>query len=367
MNEAVSAKLDAFRFCAAICVLAAHTSQLAYSGPGEGALVALGRLGVIAFFVLSGYVIAYVGEHKHADLNHFMIARLARLHSVFVPALCLTWIADLVGRNYDPGLYMNYPSPLAPRSLATLPAFLSFTYESFGVGLRWLSNGPLWSVAYEFWYYVLFGAAYFLRGTRRIVVVLLASLLAGYKVLLLLPLWVTGVLIFHARERLCRLPRSVALSSATCGLFAMVFLCHPIGFRALAPLRDFGTSTFGSNYSAFLAWDLVIAIPVCMIMVLVIRPTCDKPGPLLAVAKVLAAATFSVYCFHVPLLLLLRAIGAYRPDSPWSALAGAVLVLAACMVLSLATEAQKRSWVLLWTRLIGAGSPAGPHVRNSTV
>lgn len=367
MDESISAKLDAFRLLAAICVVAAHSSQLAYTGPGEGALVALGRAGVIAFFLLSGYVIAYVSEYKHAGLKHFMVARLARLHSVFIPALLVTWIADVIGRRYAPELYSGYPLPTPPDSLAMLPIFASFMHESVGHGLRWLSNGPLWSIAYEFWYYVLFGVGYFLRGALRIGLVGLAALVAGYKILLLFPLWLGGVALYRYREHLLLVSRRTALSSAACGLVALVALCHPTGFLLLASLRELGLRAFGTNYSAFLAWDIVIAVPLCLIMVFVIRPDGVRPGRLLMLARLLAGATFSIYCFHVPLLLLFRAMDLYRPDAPWSAFGGALAVLVSCLALSLVTERQKKPWMVLWARLIGAGSPASPHVRSSTV
>jgi peptidoglycan/LPS O-acetylase OafA/YrhL len=45
------------------------------------------------------------------------------------------------------------------------------------------SNLPFWSLNYEAWYYVLFGATAFLHGRQRILALIAAALLAGPKIL----------------------------------------------------------------------------------------------------------------------------------------------------------------------------------------
>ena len=52
----------------------------------------------MVFFVLSGFVIAYVSEQKEHTLREYSISRLARLWSVAVPALILTIALDQLGR-----------------------------------------------------------------------------------------------------------------------------------------------------------------------------------------------------------------------------------------------------------------------------
>ena len=62
-------------------------------------------------------------------------------------------------------------------------------------------NIPFWSLNYEAWYYVLFGAALFLRGWRRTIAVVAAALLAGPKIVLL-PFWLMGLLAWRWRAAL---------------------------------------------------------------------------------------------------------------------------------------------------------------------
>jgi len=130
MTPAVSQRLHALRLFAALLVVATHANQLGYTGSSHGLLEPLGRLGVIVFFVLSGYVIAHVSETRHRNLSSYMLARLGRLNSVLIP------VADLVGSSLAPSLYARFPAVRDPLALATAPAFASFMYQSFGNGLR---------------------------------------------------------------------------------------------------------------------------------------------------------------------------------------------------------------------------------------
>lgn len=100
MTKSLSLYLDGFRGLAALAVFFSHSTDQSITG---GFLVHLGIFGddaVVAFFVLSGYVIAFSAEHKHDTLGKYVIARLSRLWSVVVPALLLTAAIDyLVGHR----------------------------------------------------------------------------------------------------------------------------------------------------------------------------------------------------------------------------------------------------------------------------
>jgi peptidoglycan/LPS O-acetylase OafA/YrhL len=80
LNDQISIRLDAFRALAALSVFCSHFAQLGMAGGVHEDFWALGRLGVIGFFVMSGYVIAYVAEYKHPTLVDYLEARFARLY-----------------------------------------------------------------------------------------------------------------------------------------------------------------------------------------------------------------------------------------------------------------------------------------------
>jgi peptidoglycan/LPS O-acetylase OafA/YrhL len=194
MHRNLSVYLDLVRFLAAVLVFAVHANYQRFTGglPGGSYFSDLGNDAVMVFFVLSGFVIAYVATHKERTLQEYAASRFARLYSVAVPALILTMLADAAGSWLDPDLYTGrwyaYDEPWA-----RLAAALSFTNELWFSYTRPFSNGPFWSLGYEAWYYVLFGAAWFLRGPTRLWSLAGICLLIGPKILLLLPVWCFGV------------------------------------------------------------------------------------------------------------------------------------------------------------------------------
>ena len=59
-----------------------------------------GHTAVIVFFVLSGYVIAYVSEVKENNVKAYWASRLSRLYSLAIPAVLLTPMLDVLGSDF---------------------------------------------------------------------------------------------------------------------------------------------------------------------------------------------------------------------------------------------------------------------------
>ncbi len=58
-------------------------------------------------------------------------------------------------------------------------------------------NGALWSVSFEFFFYLIFGVFLFIRGrVKKIIYTILACLFAGPKILVMFPIWIAGYLAF---------------------------------------------------------------------------------------------------------------------------------------------------------------------------
>lgn len=138
-------------------------------------ITGFGHAAVMIFFVLSGYFIGgavytRIKEHRWSWVD-YGISRLARLWTVLIPALLLTLMWDFLGMHlhgiggYDGrfgDLIHSGPNALAPINLS-VSCFLGNVFflqtikcPIFG------TNGPLWSLAYEFWYYLLFPLAFFM-------------------------------------------------------------------------------------------------------------------------------------------------------------------------------------------------------------
>jgi peptidoglycan/LPS O-acetylase OafA/YrhL len=89
MNRSFSVYLDVVRFTAAFLVYLYHSNQRFLS---EAILPAshYGHSSVIVFFVLSGFVIAFVTDTKEFRLPAYAASRISRVYSVTVPAIVLT-------------------------------------------------------------------------------------------------------------------------------------------------------------------------------------------------------------------------------------------------------------------------------------
>jgi peptidoglycan/LPS O-acetylase OafA/YrhL len=345
LNPGFSVQLDLLRWIAALAVFISHFSYLGIAGVAGEPLTSFGRVGVIVFFVLSGYVIAYVAHERHSDIDDYALARVARLYSVYLPALALTVVLDLYGRNLDAAIYGAYPAPALFNALKKLPVFLSFMQENALFSSRWFSNGPLWSIAYEFWYYVVYAIAFYTRGIRRIIFIALCAFMAGWKILLLLPIWLAGAMIYHNRNRIKSAVPSAARTLLLVGSIGMVAVASPRVYSSLEGLRIFGMELTGGGFQAFFISDYVCAIPMTLLLAgLVSSERGAYPKWLAAPIRLLAGFSFSLYVFHVPVILFARAAGLYDPEVTWQSLLAAGAIVLTIYLLSLVSEQKKAVW-----------------------
>lgn len=188
--------LDAVRFLAAALVVASHVLAIGLIARSTSAFVPdLGREAVIIFFVLSGFVIKYAVDQKHTSLQDYVVARCARIYSVALPVLLAAFaMAALVLRFSDVAVNTGYQ---VAKTYIYIPFHLLFAGEFWNLSETppWLV--PYWSLSYEVWYYVLFGVAYYLTGVKRAVILAGILLLVGFKLWLLLPVWLSGAWLYE--------------------------------------------------------------------------------------------------------------------------------------------------------------------------
>jgi peptidoglycan/LPS O-acetylase OafA/YrhL len=272
--------LDLMRGLAALMVCAGHLRAFLMVNYGETKMhglgehifyfsTGLGRQAVMIFFVLSGYFVggSVAGAYQAGKWSwqQYAIRRLSRLWIVLLPALMLTLVWDMAGRNlagagYNGAfheLYLSGPSPHAPADLRPTTflgnaLFLQTIYvPSFG------TNGPLWSLANEFWYYLLFPLALGVFVMKHGVFYRLISGLLVALIIFWLPagilwgglVWLLGVGAFAlARnewtQRVCGHPGWLAVTAI-------------LAFGSLAASKT--SSMFGSNLAIGAAFALFVA------------------------------------------------------------------------------------------------------------
>lgn len=146
-------KLEALRGFAALYVVLHHTishSTMLY-GFNIGILLRFGQEAVILFFLLSGFVINYsfqTGSDK--SFSRYFSKRFLR---IFIPLL-VVFVAAYLSESYNNGGLLN-------PDLGNLVKNL-FMLQDWGVvkpnvlAEPYMGNTPLWSLSYEWWFYMLY-------------------------------------------------------------------------------------------------------------------------------------------------------------------------------------------------------------------
>lgn len=335
-------------------------------------LCAVGHQAVVIFFVLSGYLISgsvlRAFEKREWSWRQYLSHRLVRLWIVLLPALVLGACWDQLGihSHLAPGLYSGADYNHMTSDIVQALSWKDFLGNAAFVQTILVpplgSNGALWSLANEFWYYILFplAACVAARVYRRSVGVVVCGVafcaIATFvtrDILFAFPVWLLGALL-HAVPRK---PTSLGMRSAASVGYGVVFFGIAIvgrkGWRAPAALSDLilGIFTF------LFLWILLGAMHEA------------KPSLAGKLSRATARFSFTLYVAHTPILLFLVAVLAH--DTRWVpgvksgslALAVLAVVVAYAWLLASVTEFKTdrvRAWVedKVMRRTMGSNSIA---------
>jgi peptidoglycan/LPS O-acetylase OafA/YrhL len=349
-GSAFSLWLDIIRLGAALAVFLEHAFAITRNGLPR--LDGLGSIAVAAFFVLSGFVIAYTVDQKEHSIRLYTAARLARLWSILIPALLLTLIFDKIGIYFDRQAYVGWEPWIEPFAspLSLIPAAL-FLNEIWFLSITPLSNGVVWSFGYEAWYYAAFGAFKFLRGKWHWIVPIALMACAGPKILLLSPAWLMGAVAYHISKRIsCSEFIGWLLVISPVPIIAMWGSSR--AWKLLPPTNELFHAAFYAHYFVFGA-----ALSLHFVGAFVVQ---DRFKPLLIVCRPIracASLTLSVYLLHLPLLLMFSAIlSNYHPGTARAA-STVSLTLLTVVILGMMLEPQRHrirrflSGELLWSSM----------------
>lgn len=344
--------MDVFRALAASLVAVSHIRDIVLRDASSSDnlitktfyfLTGFGHIGVVVFFVLSGYWITRSVMNKIDNPNFwrsYLIDRLSRLWIVLLPVIVIGGTLDWLGVNvwHFPN-YMgltgahSIPSRIAEtlgwKELVAAPFFAAaILVPALG------SNGPLWSLSYEFWYYIWFPAVAMLVLRKRITAAL-ASVILGFVAPALaygFLSWLVGSALHFALERLRNLPRikweGAGLAATSVLLVALLVIARIVQSYWLDPV-------------------LALSFGIFLLMLCRCDPTC--PAVFKPIAGFGSMGSFSLYALHFPLAMALVGwlYGGIRQEPSLVSIAGTgALTLAAIAVawgFSRATEAKTDS------------------------
>jgi peptidoglycan/LPS O-acetylase OafA/YrhL len=358
-----SVLLDLVRGLAALLVVLQHSRNLFFVDysdlPAHRALFTLPYLlaslaheSVIVFFVLSGYLISgsvFRMFQAHAwSWRTYLLHRCVRLWIVLLPGLALAALCDWIGlhlhRPTAVALYAgNSGDHLVPAvaqtfHLSTWLGNLFFLQQTFVPVFG--SDGPLWSLANEFWYYLLFplGLLALRRHTAlaaRILCIVLFAAIAftlNKAILLLFPVWLCGTLLARLPAPRLSLPWRIAAAVVYAPLvifFAKFFSDKP-QFWHVASDEIFGLVTLGFLY-----------------VLLSARAPANERSFSTRVFRTLARFSYTLYVVHLPFLILIAALvlpaTRWTPDPAHIALWASIVALALAYAWTLASFTEFRT------------------------
>ncbi len=262
----------------------------------------LGHQSVIVFFVLSGYFVggqAYLRYSKEKfQVSHFIVERLTRLWVVLLPALILTYTLNQIVCSF-PSESAYCDGKISQGALNLDPTksnFKVFVGNLFFMqGIRstvFGSNLPLWSISFEFWFYMSIPILFFVNKLHQIYLKLIALMIAfATSMLLGFPLnwyiwflcWLMGVLAFYLKRKFLTF-RAKAMNS----FFLPMLFAFMLGSRLLSgSLDQFAINTVS---------DLVLSVLCAVMLALKTENNVDSRIKL-------PEFSFSIYAFHFPLIV----------------------------------------------------------------
>ena len=346
LKPALSAYLDLLRFVAAFSVLLGHMDQ-------DGLvmnwmpLALFSHDAVIIFFVLSGFIIFFSTTSRASTWRQYAVARLSRIYSVALPsvALCVllaAWLSHQPG--FDPKQFNNYTQPSIWHTVSSLLFLNQSWLNEADVPL----NNPYWSLCYEVWYYVLFGAFFFLRGRQRWFWTAVAAAIAGPAILVLLPVWLMGAWLAATGRYESRWSSSVAWTAFVLPLVLIVLIKVTETDRLIqSTLYENVPGYWRLVSSQRFVTDYLIGAALCLhIAAFSSLPATVQNFFALHQGKLasLAGFSFTLYLFHRPMTQLLGAWYPQPAGAVWQTALLALGILLACWVISWGTERQLPHW-----------------------
>ncbi len=301
----------------------------------SGAL-SFGKEAVLVFFVLSGFFIhlreaqaAAQGKKDDFNWREYLRRRARRILPPLYAAMALTVMLDALGRHFFPPYYHSQTGhELIDANIlhsgyqlsAVIPALLA---QPSLLGIHFGSNGALWSVGTEVFYYLLYPA--FVWVWRRQPVTAYAIGISGSLLPTLLGIgfvysaaiscysfWLAGALIADLMMR----------TKAPAGSYRwFALLCLVASSTALL-----GKAHFFEQH-ALLQQLAHLVSACCAVFAFLNLPWPSNQQPLFRFGEWLGTRSYSLYVFHSPVLSILSAatftLAGCLPHHGWLALGGA--------------------------------------------
>jgi peptidoglycan/LPS O-acetylase OafA/YrhL len=296
-------KLNTLRGIAALMVAVSHYSLVANGGDNE-VIKGNGQLGVMIFFILSGFLMSFLylnKEFNRTSVKKYAIARFARVVPLFLCVVFASYFLHLAGIE---GVLYKIPN------ISSLFAHLTLVYGS----------SILWTIPAEIQFYISFLFLWFIFDKRAVFLWVLISIIyisivvSGYPTFIggffdsyylftlfrSLPYFLVGI-IFGQLYINWSPPESLR-SNAFILAFLLVILLYP----------DVYTFIFGYEHKMWKDMGVLAILSLSFFLIVFFVPD-DSPLMCNRLGDFLGKTSYSIYLLHLPIAMALKS---YAQNSP---------------------------------------------------
>lgn len=319
--------LNLIRGLAAMAVFTGHlriiffrdvdVSDLNYLYKATVFVTGFGHLAVVIFFVLSGFLIIKSIDQstKRGSWNTITYARnrFFRLWVVLIPCLILGLIWDRLGIAFwgDSLFYSNQWKYFLNQDIENKLSATIFIGNALFLQKILVptlgSNGALWSLTNEFWYYVIFPLLYFgsvdKHRVRSKVLYFTSGIIllffVGEEISITFPIWLMGGLSYIISVRVGdKILTNKLLLSLVLGFFLLAILLNRVKYN----------DQFFNFYVVAVLFSLAIPFLIKLKM---------NSSLMNALSNYMSNISYTLYLAHLPFLYLVTSIIGYQ-DLAWN-------------------------------------------------
>lgn len=295
-------KLDAIRGLAACYVVLYHIITPIQAVPQiiKDVFFSFGQEAVILFFLLSGFVIAYsVYKKENITFKDYFIKRFRRIYFPFVISLLLSILIFAVQNTLSKEFKWH-------EFWGNLFMLQDFGSVKPGTWVHpFMKNYPLWSLSYEWWFYILFFPCYKLlpKQPSRIYFILGLSAVALINYMIIpnqIALWLSYFIIWWSGVEASAIwmsQRKYTWKNMSPIIFSLLFMTALI----LVPVLNTEKIQFG--YYPFVCFrHFAIAVIAIGVGLLWYKNKLKHFDQLFGIFAKIAPISYGLYIFHYPIL-----------------------------------------------------------------
>ena len=270
----------------------------------------LGHPAVIVFFVLSGFFVggSVIRTSKAFSLKNYAVTRVTRLWIVVIPACVFTLYCDHISARSLPDVFTGrywsiiHSGPeMHTYSASIRTGILNVLFLQTIAAPVFGSNGPMWSLANEFWYYALWPIIWMAIFNKISVVSKkerAALLICALLIIWLLPrsfyvggiIWTLGCVVYILVTQYGIHGMHSWLRWATVVIFVTALILEKVP----------SSRYFGPGEA-----DLVLGLAVGSILIWLYKHPFPADSIFCRTTLFLSKISFSLYVVHFPLVMLL--------------------------------------------------------------